>query len=145
MSNYKPVLYDCCWTIGKKCAEDAIDISDGVCAQYWWDSKEDAKKAADALNAYEGAYPPKKGETLSLFDQMKLADDFETKELYELFNAIDDVDDLSLDSLCFELGKIESDQGCNSGLLTYDEWEDWKPAEGVTQDMIRTELLTWII
>ena len=55
MKNYKVIKQDERYTIGQYDeGYGAYITNDGICAFYYWDNKEDAQAAADALNKFEG-------------------------------------------------------------------------------------------
>ena len=137
MKNYSPIQNGEKWTICEF-NDDSIIINDGIYKYYWWNSKEEAKKAADAYNSYEGKYPPKKGEKLRLHDQVYLADDKETIRLYTLFDALHAIEDYTLDELCDTLAVIEFFECSDSGLVDFGKG-GFKPTDGVTRDKIEEE------
>ena len=74
-------------------ARDAFIINDGIYGYYWWDSEEDAQKAADAYNAYDGQeWLGQHGYGNDTISQDEIDSlDLEMVELYRLFGAIEDV------------------------------------------------------
>ena len=98
ISDYQVIKLDYSYTIGRQIeGEQQFIENDGICQYYTWNSYEDAKKAADLINAYDGEHWL--GDHRSGKDVFQLAKasidmdysmlDASTMRLYAAFDAVD--------------------------------------------------------